>query len=100
MTFPVAVAIAYIVGILSAFELNRRIVFPTTNRPMAKQARDFILINVAFFPIVWLAAILFRIILEHIGITHFVDGIAHGLAIALPMLITFLLYKFVAFRSQ
>ncbi len=100
VTFPAAVALAYIVGIAVAFELNRRIVFPASGRPIAKQARDFILINLSFFPVVWAAAILFRQILKYIGVVHFVDGIAHGLAIALPVLMTFLMYKFIAFGSK
>lgn len=100
LTFAVAVAFAYIIGITVAFELNRRFVFPTSTRPMIKQARDFILVNVAFFPVVWLAALLFKSLLQHFGMSVFVEGIAHGLAIALPMLMTFLIYKFIAFGSK
>jgi putative flippase GtrA len=100
LTFPVAVAFAYIIGIAVAFELNRRFVFPTSNRPLVRQARDFILVNAAFFPVVWLAALLFKILLQHFGVNVFVEGIAHGLAIALPMLMTFLIYKFIAFGSK
>jgi putative flippase GtrA len=100
LTFPVAVAFAYIIGIAVAFELNRRFVFPTSNRPLVRQARDFILVNAAFFPVVWLAALLFKNLLQHFGVSVFVEGIAHGLAIALPMLMTFLIYKFIAFGSK
>ncbi len=100
LTFPVAVAFAYLVGIAVAFELNRRFVFQTSSRPMIKQVRDFILVNVAFFPVVWFAALLFKSLLQHSGVSVFVDGIAHGLAIALPMLMTFLIYKFIAFGDK
>jgi putative flippase GtrA len=100
LTFPVAVAFAYIIGIAVAFELNRRFVFPASNRPLVRQARDFILVNAAFFPVVWLAALLFKNLLQHFGVSVFVEGIAHGLAIALPMLMTFLIYKFIAFGSK
>lgn len=100
LTFPVAVAFAYLVGIAVAFELNRRFVFQTSSRPMIKQVRDFILVNVAFFPVVWFAALLFKSLLQHSGVSVFIDGIAHGLAIALPMLMTFLIYKFMAFGDK
>jgi putative flippase GtrA len=100
VTFPMAVALAYAVGIAVAFGLNRRYVFPTSVRPVTKQARDFILVNLAFFPIVWGAALLFRKLLIQAGVSHFVDGVAHGLAIMLPVLMTFLIYKFIAFGNK
>lgn len=100
VSFPLAVALAYAIGIAAAFGLNRRYVFPTSERPIAKQARDFILVNLAFFPIVWGAALLFRMLLTQAGVSHFVDGLAHGLAILLPVLMTFLTYKFIAFGDK
>lgn len=100
MSFALAVALAYGVGIAVAFELNRRFVFPASQRPMVKQARDFVLVNVAFFPVVWLAAMGFRLLLAHLGFTFFVNEIAHALAIAIPVFATFIVYKFIAFRRN
>jgi putative flippase GtrA len=100
VSFPLAVALAYVVGIAVAFELNRRFVFPASGRPKTKQARDFILVNLAFFPVVWVAALVFKKLLQQTGVSYFVDGIAHGLAISLPVLMTFLIYKFIAFGSK
>tara|TARA_B100002019_G_C21205008_1_gene566166 strand:+ start:783 stop:1181 length:399 start_codon:yes stop_codon:yes gene_type:complete len=96
--FPVAVSLSYIIGILVAFELNRRFIFAYSKRNYYFQARDFILTNIAFFPVVWVSSIYFRSLLIRYEITQYSDGIAHGGAIMLPMLITFLIYKFVAFR--
>lgn len=100
VSFPLAVALAYVVGIAVAFELNRRWVFPTSPRPLARQARDFILVNLAFFPVVWVAAVALRGVLSPLLPVDLVEGIAHALAIALPMLITFLIYKFIAFGGK
>lgn len=100
LSFSIAVALAYCVGIAVAFELNRRLVFSTSTRPINKQARDFILVNITFLPIVWLAAIWFKSLLQDFGINVYVDGIAHGLALAVPMLMTFLIYKFIAFGNN
>jgi len=97
LPFSLAVVFAYIVGIAIAFELNRKYVFPSSNRPVRAQARDFLLTNLAFFPIVWGAAVLLRQLLRDHGVYRYADGIAHGLAIAIPVLITFLIYKFIAF---
>ncbi|OIO01447.1 MAG: hypothetical protein AUJ49_07770 [Desulfovibrionaceae bacterium CG1_02_65_16] len=100
LPFAWAVAYAYCVGMAVAFELNRRYVFPASARPMFKQARDFVLINVGFFPVVWLASLGFRTVLEHIGLRHFVNELAHGAAISIPVFATFLMYKFCAFKDK
>ena len=100
ISFPAAVLLAYIVGMTTAFELNRRFVFPTSPRPVFKQAKVFILINLAFLPVVWGTSILFKALLDDVGTMNFTEGIAHGLALTLPVLITFLIYKFIAFGSE
>ena len=100
MSFPVAVLLAYVVGMATAFELNRRFVFPGSPRPVLKQARVFILVNLAFLPVVWGASILLKDLLDEIGIMRFSEGIAHGLALTIPVFITFLIYKFIAFGSK
>jgi len=100
LAFPLAVALAYFVGIAVAFVLNRRYVFPSSPRPVKNQVRDFVMVNLMFFPVVWGASILIRRFLLGIGVVLYVDGIAHALAIAIPMFMTFLIYKFIAFGSK
>lgn len=100
LAFPLAVALAYFVGIAVGFELNRKYVFPSSSRPVQKQVRDFVIVNLMFFPIVWGASILIRQFLLGIGGVLYVDGVAHGLAIAIPMFMSFLIYKFIAFGSN
>jgi putative flippase GtrA len=100
VSFPLAVLLAYGFGMASAFELNRRFVFPASPRPLRKQARVFILTNLAFLPVVWGASIYLRSILSDFGVMKYAEGIAHGLALTIPVLITFLVYKFIAFGSR
>lgn len=100
MPYSWAVALAYVVGMSVAFALNSRYVFPTSDKPVAKQARDFVAINLAFFPVVWVTAIGLNGLLPGFGIVHYAEEVAHALAISLPMLATFLLYKFYAFREK
>lgn len=100
MSFPVAVLLAYVIGMATAFELNRRFVFPVSPRPVFKQAKVFILVNLAFLPVVWGISILLKDLLGEIGIMKFSEGIAHGLALTIPVLINFLIYKFIAFGGK
>lgn len=99
-SYSVAVALAYCVGITVAFELNRRFVFTTSTKPVKKQARDFIFVNLLFFPVVWGASLLLKSLLLKIGFVVYVEGIAHGVALTIPALLTFLIYKYITFGNK
>lgn len=100
MPFPVAVFIAYGFGMTFAFILNRIFIFPNSNRLIRKQVRDFVLTNIAFLPVVWLASIQMNYWLLSMGMTKFTEEISHAFAIALPMMATFLIYKFFTFKTE
>lgn len=100
LTFSWAVAIAYGVGMAVAFILNAIYVFPNSDKARTSQARDFIAVNVAFFPVVWLFSVLIEKLLRDMGLDTQAGNIAHGLAIPIPMLATFLIYKFFAFKEN
>ncbi len=100
LSFPWAVALAYGVGMGTAFLLNSYYVFPASDKPVERQARDFIIINAAFFPVVWVVSLQLNRLLPALGVERYSEEIAHGLAICLPVLATFLLYKFIAFREN
>jgi putative flippase GtrA len=95
-----AVAIAYVIGMLIAFVLNSYFVFPKSMKPKIEQCRDFVVINIAFFPIVWIATILLKNLFSFMGITLYPDALAHGVALSIPMFGTFLIYKFFTFRKN
>lgn len=97
--FYLSVAFAYMVGIMVAFILNTAWVFPESDRPRQSQLKEFIFVNLAFFPIVWILAIGLKAFLERIGTIPYTEAIAHGIAVAFPALATFLIYKFSTFRS-
>ena len=94
LPFGWAVAIAYAVGMAVAFALNSAFVFPTSEKPRAAQARDFVLVNVAFFPVVWAMSLALNRALQAAGMHAHTEELAHALAIPIPMLATFLIYKF------
>lgn len=97
LDYSLAVVLAYLLGISVAFLLNRRFVFPGSPRPMAAQAREFLLVNIAFLPVVWLAALAMRHIFIQAGLESIADGLAHAISLAVPALATFLIYKFFTF---
>lgn len=99
LDFPLAVAAAYAVGMIVAFALNSFFVFPNSEKPRHKQARDFVIVNLSFFPLVWIASITIDQVLQGLGMMRHTQALAHAIAVALPMLATFLIYKFFAFKD-
>ncbi len=100
LPFSWAVAAAYLVGMTVAFILNSLFVFPDSDKPRGAQIRDFVLINLAFFPVVWFVSVQIEAILQSLGLLRHSKELAHAIAIPIPMLATFLLYKFLAFRQR
>jgi putative flippase GtrA len=98
-SFSASVVLAYLVGMATAFLLNRIFVFGESDRPISKQARDFVAINLFFMPIVWLSSIILEKLLRSVGVEPYSQALAHGISVALPAVLSFLLYKFVAFRE-
>lgn len=100
LPFSMAVIIAYGVGMTVAFLLNSFFVFPNSEKSRYSQVRDFIVINLAFLPIVWLAALQINSYLKAWGLINYSEALAHAIAISLPMLASFLIYKFFAFKEK
>jgi putative flippase GtrA len=100
MPFWLAVIFAYAIGMVCAFVLNSKFIFPNSTKPRSEQARSFVLINLGFFPVVALFAMQFNSWLKMWGMLLYTEEVAHALAILIPMFATFLLYKFHTFRDS
>ena len=99
LPFAWAVVTAYAVGMAVAFVLNSLFVFKRSDKARHKQARDFVIVNLSFFPVVWLASMLLNGLLQRLGMVSYTEELAHAAAVAIPMVATFLIYKFFAFRD-
>jgi len=100
-SFGVALMIAYIIGIATAFTLNKLLVFPESGRELRTEINYFVLFNVAAFPLVWGASMyLAEVALPAFGITWHPREIGHAIAISLPLILNFYLHKFITFREQ
>ena len=98
MSFYGAVIVAYAIGMGVAFILNSFFVFPKSDKPKYKQARDFVVVNLAFLPVVWGASMVLEHGLRTTGVIYS-QVLAHGMALAIPMFATFLIYKFFTFKD-
>ena len=75
-------------------------VFPKSEKARHAQARDFVWINLSFFPVVWFFSLQINSWLKTIGMVSHSEELAHAIAIPLPMFATFLIYKFFAFKES
>lgn len=96
-----AVAAAYGVGVLVAFELNRRFVFPNTMGRRRAQFARFLLVNAVSFTLVWLVSMLLgEILLPKVMERQWGEAVGHGLGILSPVLLSYLLHKHFTFRAE
>lgn len=100
LPFSWAVVAAYAVGMTVAFLLNSFFVFGNSEKAKHKQARDFVVVNVSLFPLVWFASIEINKGLKAFGMVRHSEELAHAIAVALPIIGTFLIYKFFAFKDN
>ena len=100
LPFSYAVIFAYGVGMTVAFVLNAIFVFKNSVEPLKNQIISFAIINLAFLPVVWFSSIMLNNYLISLNFIKYPKEIAHGLAVCLPPLVTFLLYKFFAFKES
>lgn len=96
--FAWAVALAYAVGFVVAFTLNRTLVFPRASTSIHHQVSYFTFANLVSFPIVWGASMtMSQLILPGMGWTWRVSDVAHLVALGLPAAVSFLIHKFYTF---
>lgn len=99
LPFTWAVAAAYGIGMLSAFCLYSRYIFPKSTTQKHKQIQSFMIINLLMFPVVWGASLSLDYTLNLFGMVRFRHELAHAIAVVLPSFATFLIYKFSTFKD-
>lgn len=100
VSYAWAIVLAYLVGILVAFTLNKIYVFPYSRRSLNFEMFFFFLVNIAAFPVVWAVAYLLgERVLAPIVPREVALALAHGFAITLPVFVNYALHKLVTFRG-
>jgi putative flippase GtrA len=98
--YALAVALAYGVGLLIAFTLNRRLVFRSDQRAGGQFAR-FVLVNALSFAVVWGVSLgLGEVLLPRFMDARWAEALGHGIGILSPVLLSFWLHKHFTFRAK
>ena len=96
----ISFCMAYGISLCIAFLLYRKLVFPYSDIPLETQAQRFLMINMAFLPIVIVLFNFLTLLFIELSFGEYSQPIAHIFVLGLPALITFLFYKFYAFKND
>ncbi len=101
LPYLAAVAVAYIVGMVVAFALFSRFVFPARSQPLAKQVGWFVVVNLAgIAQVVAVAWLLRQQLFPAFGWTGALpDAAAHAVAIGVPAISSYFGHKWLTFRA-
>ena len=100
MTFSVAVVLAYLTGMVTAFVLARLFVFRNSRHSMQRSAVFFVLVNALGILQTWVVSIVLADhVLPSLGVTLFVREIAHGIGVLVPVFSSYIGHKHWSFKS-
>jgi putative flippase GtrA len=101
MPFSIAIVVAYVTGMVVAFYLFRRFVFPMVGTPIRRQAMWFVIVNMAGLAQVWVASMLFvTVLFPAVGFRWQAEAIGHGIAMCLPAISSYFGHKYLTYRGR
>jgi len=100
-TFEIAVAIAYLCGMTTAFFLTRQFVFGASGRSWRGEFGRFTVVNIASFIQVWILSVgLARFIFPLAGLAWYPEEIAHFIGVASPIATSYYAHKHFSFKGS
>ena len=98
--FSVAVVLAYLTGMVTAFVLARYFVFTDSELSIQRSALWFVVVNMVAVIQTWVISILLAYyLLPRAGFTQFVPEIAHAVGVAVPVFTSYLGHKRFSFKK-
>jgi putative flippase GtrA len=98
MPFEAAVALAYLIGMATAFVLTRKFVFGKSKRHARSEAMRFALVNLAALLQVWIVSVgLADWIFPKLGLIRQPELIAHVIGVLSPVVVSYFGHKYFTF---
>lgn len=99
VVFSVAVTLAYVTGMVTAFVLAKLFVFQRSSHSTLKSAMLFTVVNVFAFAQTWIVSMVLAYrILPDLGVQEFDKDIASFIGIMVPVFSSFVAHKYISFR--
>lgn len=101
MAYVPAIVLAYGVGMLTAFVLNRAFVFTSAENPLAQQLQWFVLVNLlAVAQTVLISLVFARWLFPLAGMDWHAETLAHAIGVAVPVVTSYLGHRRWTFRAR
>ena len=98
-SFPLAIVLAYLVGMTVAFLLMRHYVFEGRGKALGPQIWKFTLVNLlAVAQTLVVSLVLARWVLPWAGFTRHIDAIAHAVGVAVPLVSSYFGHRLATFK--
>lgn len=99
--FEVAIVIAYLLGMVTAYLLSRMFVFEKTGRSLTSEVWRFTLVNMVALVVVWVVSVsLESWLLPAIGWTWRSAEVAHGIGILCPVFTSYVGHNYFTFGQK
>lgn len=100
MIYEIAVVIAYLIGMATAYVLARFFVFARSGRSVHDEAIRFALVNVAALAQVWIVSVgLARGVFPWVGFDWHAEDIAHLVGVAVPAVTSYFGHRHFSFSA-
>lgn len=101
VSYVPSILIAYVIGMTTAFVLNRLFVFKGATNPIHHQIGWFTVVNLAAIAqTVAISVGLANYMLPAIGINSHAETIAHGIGVLFPVITSYIGHKHLSFRDK
>lgn len=101
VTYVPSIIVAYCLGMVTAFVLNRALVFKSASNALHHQAAWFIAINgLALIQTVLVSLALARWLLPGLGVDQHAETIAHAVGVAVPVITSYFGHKYFSFSTR
>jgi putative flippase GtrA len=101
MHYVPAIICAYVVGLVTAYTLNRMFVFGKGDRSFFGEVGMFTFVNVVAIAQILVISIIFAYyVLPHLGVTSHAETIAHVIGVIVPVFTSFIGHKYWSFRGH
>jgi len=100
VSYRLAIVLAYLVGMTTAFLLSKHYVFEKSGRHFKDELRDFTIVNIFAVIQVWLISVgLAEYFFPYMSFNFYPEEVAHLIGLAIPAITSYFGHKHFSFRK-
>jgi len=101
LNYVPSIVVAFCLGMVTAFVLNRALVFKAASNAIHHQAAWFVAINgLAMIQTVLVSLALAHWVLPGLGVKQYAETIAHAIGVAVPVVTSYFGHKYLSFSTK